>query len=124
MTFVNRIAGAVALAGVLIVAGIPQAGAALFNWSFSGDTAGDTGSGTLTTTGSTSPFTVTDITGTFDGNTITALLPAGSFALNDNLVFEPAPFLDGFGISFSIAGGTPVNIFFDPNFEFYVGLAG
>jgi hypothetical protein len=86
----------------------------IFDWSYSGDSAGNTGSGTLTVTGATSPFTATDITGTYDGSAIPAggLLPPGSIGSNSNLVYVPAPFLDGQGISFSITGGTQVNMFF------------
>ena len=43
-----------------------QARATLYDWTYGGD-GHHSGSGILTTTGATSPFTITAITGTFDG---------------------------------------------------------
>jgi hypothetical protein len=92
--------------------------ATLYNWTFSGDTAGDTGSGTLTTTGATSPFLMIDINGTYDGSNINGKLPPGTCCggpglNNDNFVFvPPSPaFLDERGIGFSTASLPDVNIF-------------
>jgi hypothetical protein len=87
----------------------------VFDWSYSGDSDGDTGSGTLTVTGATSPFTLTTITGTYDGSAINSVpLPPGSCRgspSNDNLVFLPAPFLDFSGIGLSTTSLPEVNIF-------------
>jgi hypothetical protein len=109
-------AGALALV-VSLTPGLARADL-IFDWSFSGDTAGDTGSGTLTVTGATSPFTLTTITGTYDGSSInTTPLPPGTCcdptpsARNNNLVYVPAPFLDINGIAFSTASLPDVNIF-------------
>ena len=106
---------AVALAAAVAAWQTP-ASAPLFDWSFS-DAAGDSGSGTLTATGASSPFTMTAITGTYDGSAVTGVLPPGtccSSPPNDNLVyFPPSPaFLDLEGIGFSTATLPDVNIFF------------
>jgi PEP-CTERM motif len=105
------------LAGVLAVAvaagfGAAPAYATLYDWSYSGDSSGNTGSGSLTTTGATSPFTATDITGSYNGNGITGLLPPDSIAMNNNLIYIPPPYLDLSGIGFTTSL-TSVNIFFD-----------
>jgi hypothetical protein len=107
-----------AIAGALIATGTPQAKATVYDWSFSG--ASDSGSGTLTATGASSPFTMTAITGAFDGIAITGVAPPGTccFAFppfNDNLVFVPAPFLDTNGIAFITQDGSGVDIFFNGN---------
>ena len=112
-----------AIAGALIATGIPQAKATVYDWSFSGAALGGasaTGSGTLTATGASSPFTMTAITGTFNGIAITGVAPPGTccFAFppfNDNLVFVPGPFLDTNGIGFNTNDGilNGVTIFFN-----------
>ncbi len=57
---------------------------------------------------------ITGITGIFDGSNITGLSTLGGA---NNKVYEPAPFLDDFGLSFSVAGGPDVNVFFnDPTY--------
>ncbi|HEY1880001.1 MAG TPA: PEP-CTERM sorting domain-containing protein [Caulobacteraceae bacterium] len=85
------------------------ANATVWDFTFAGP--GDTGSGTFTTAGGSSPFTITGITGTVDGNAITALLAPGVFAVNDNILYSPAPYLDLNGVSF-VANGVDLNLFF------------
>jgi hypothetical protein len=104
--------------------------ATVYDWSYS-DPAGDTGSGTLTVTGATSPFTMTDITGTYNGSSINTpgVLPPGTCCgvpANDNLVFvPPSPnFLDQSGIGFSTASLPAVNLFFDESVPSYAALNG
>ena len=115
---------------LLVAAGTPVY-AAVYDWSFS-DPAGDTGSGTLTVTGATSPFTMTDIKGTYDGSNINGPLPPGipggccGDPGNDNLVFFPATratpfFLDPLGIGFSTSSLSGVNIFFFDTYGVYNG---
>ncbi|HEX4533418.1 MAG TPA: PEP-CTERM sorting domain-containing protein [Rhizomicrobium sp.] len=96
---------------------------------------GITGSGTITTGQANPPgsfFTpsleITGITGTFDGNTITALLPDGTFYVtsglfgspgNDNILYYPGTqtfngqptYLDRYGVAFS-TGTDMINLFF------------
>lgn len=84
-----------------------------FDWIWSGS---DTGNGTLTATpvSGTDHELVTSMTGTFDGLTITGLLPLDTLLGNDNLIF-PAQnggplgktFLDFLGVSFHVTIGTP-----------------
>jgi hypothetical protein len=62
-TFRTTAVGAAALALVVsLTPGLARADV-IFDWSFS-DPGGDTGSGTLTVTGATSPFLMTAISGT------------------------------------------------------------
>src|SRR5215469_14585909 len=92
---------AVALAASLALAGTP-AHATLLDWTFTGS--GISGEGTLTVTGTASPFDVTDITGTFMGLAATSLTITGLNSVAgqpDNLLLEPAPFVDNSGISFN-----------------------
>jgi hypothetical protein len=106
-----------ALVGLLL-AGAAPARADLYDWTFSGT---DNGSGTLTTTGGASPFTVTAITGLFDGNPITELLDPGTCCggiLNSNNLYVPGPYLDVGGIAFSVNGVTE-NIYYDRYGEVY-----
>jgi hypothetical protein len=111
--------GAAALAlAVSLTPGLARADL-VFDWSFSGDSAGDTGNGTLTVTGAASPFTMTTITGTYDSSSINSTpLPPGTCcgnpsSRNDNLVYDPPSpgFLDLQGIGFSTASRPVVNIF-------------
>src|SRR5258708_11778426 len=108
-SFTSRAAGFCAVVGAvtaLVLSGTP-AQATLFDFSISGS---HTGSGTLTTTDTSSPFTITGITGAFDGHTITGLDPG--FLGADDVIFVPAPFLDFDGLSF-FENGLKVNVFAD-----------
>jgi hypothetical protein len=118
--------------GLMVAAGTSPtpAYATLFDWTYSakfetnpGSTI--TGSGTLTTTGPSSPFTMTDINGTFDNIAITGpVTPGGTIIGNNNEVHVPAPFIDVFGIGFFIKGGTSVNIYFTTTHSTYQDIAG
>ena len=86
------------------------AGPITFNFTISGV---DTGNFAITE----SSGTITNITGTFDGSTISSLLGTGTFSSNDNLFFTPAPYLDFGGVSFSLAvpdtfGNSYVNLYY------------
>jgi hypothetical protein len=101
--------------------------AAVYNWTYNDSTSGDSGSGTLTVSGAASPFTVTDITGLFNGSAITALAPVDTCCgvpgqpLNDNLIFEPAPYLDLSGMAFLISGDA-INLYFLEDIQRYGAL--
>jgi hypothetical protein len=75
--------------------------------------------GTLTTTGLLNgAYTVTGISGTWNGYTITGLLPPGSYGDNDNLLFPAGPHLDDSGITFQVNapgddGSGDVNVYYD-----------
>jgi hypothetical protein len=79
------------------------------SWDFSFTSTGpDTASGTFTTTNTGPTYTVTDITGTIDGSTITGL---SSYAGADQLLFMPGPpNFDVGGISFSALDGISYNL--------------
>lgn len=136
-----------------------------FSWSYSGTgffgTGTDTASGTLTIGGlsptcgsppscsySNPPFTtapgstITSITGTWDGFTITGLITPGLFDQNNNVLYLPPNevFLDASGsgqpggLAFFVSNytgnnvPTPTNVavqlFFDTNFLEYAALTG
>lgn len=79
---------------------VTQAEAArTFAFSFSG--AGVSGSGRLTTADAGSPYQITGITGTINGDAITGL---SGYAAADNLLYYPTqPFVDFSGLSFTTA---------------------
>ena len=98
---------------------LPDEGALLWTWSYSGE--GITASGTLTTTDTADAdgfHLITDITGTRNGEAIVALQPTGTsipgnepFAV-DNLISLTDPQLTGSGFGYAIADGTFANPFF------------
>ncbi|HET6184542.1 MAG TPA: PEP-CTERM sorting domain-containing protein [Acetobacteraceae bacterium] len=85
-----------------------------YDWSYK-DPSGNSGSGTLTLSPGSSPYTLAAITGTFDGIPVASVAPPGtccSSPANDNLVYIPSPYLDLAGIGFYVDGGTAVNLYF------------
>jgi hypothetical protein len=81
-----------------------------YQFSISGSGIGSTGVLTASLTGSA--YTVSNITGNYDGSLITGLLPAGTYQANDNLLYPTQPLLDFSGISFSV-GSLDYNLFYD-----------
>jgi hypothetical protein len=118
---------ALMIGGLLpLAAGLAHASAETFDWSITGpssDLGGVvyTGSGTLVTSNTSVPggvgntqsgYLVTGITGTLDGSAITGLLPVGTFAGNDNLVFPiSSSLLDPSGLAFTTKSGIDVDLF-------------
>jgi hypothetical protein len=97
---------------VLLLVTAP-ARAAIYDWSYSDPNR--SGSGTLTVSGGASPFTITDISGSFAGNSILQLLSPGECCGApgaDNLFFSPGPFLSGNGMAFVADGPNFYNILF------------
>jgi hypothetical protein len=102
-----RIRASVVAIFAVSLSSVTQARAATCNWSYSDSTY--SGSGTLTTTGANSPFTITSIKGSFDFSNSLQLLEPGSCCglsedSNDNLLYSststrPA-LLDGNGLAF------------------------
>ena len=98
----------------------PVHAAILWSWNYSG--AGITASGTFTTLDSPDAqggYLITAITGTRNGQTITALQPTGTWIPGnepyevDNLVFaDPGPQLTKAGFGFALADGTYSNPFY------------
>jgi hypothetical protein len=76
-------------------------------------------SGVLTTTGlSGNAYTVTGISGMWNGYTIMGLLPTDSYGSNDNLLFPGGPYVDNNGITFQVNapgddGNGAVNLFYN-----------
>lgn len=119
----------VMLAVVAFVATSGAARANSYDWTW--QDISNTYSGTLTTNGSCGPACelVDSITGSFFGSNITGLLPPGTFPAsgfpNDNHL-RPATALivDDYGISFSLANGTEINIFESISGKTYCGNTG
>jgi hypothetical protein len=98
----------------------------VFTFSFTG--ASDSGSGTFTANpnGTAGEYVITGMTGTVDGSAVMAVLginsyPFAPFATNDNILFDPASvqapnftagFLDINGVSFVLANGEDMNLYF------------
>ncbi len=92
------------LAAAVVVCGAAQARV----WDFSYSGGGETGSGTFITGNAGSPFTITGISGTADGSTITGL---SSYAGSDQLLYIGGPYYADFGgISFATAAGIDYNL--------------
>src|SRR5689334_21851778 len=106
-----------AIFAAFLTSGTP-ARATLYNWTYGGD-GHHSGSGTLTTTGATSPFTITAFTGTFDGvNSLQLLDPGDCCGIpdNDNLLYSPpSTLLDGSGLAFENFAPGFFQIFFNDN---------
>ncbi len=99
----SKLLGLMALVSLVLALSGGAASAVTFDWS----TTGPTGSGTFTATDDGSgQYTITDITGTFEGYNITELSLPGTY-YNDNLLFYPvlpdSPQLDSSGVSFLAA---------------------
>jgi hypothetical protein len=104
---------------------VTSAGGGLYNFSFTGTL--DSGSGVFTTstTGTSGEFLITGVTGTTDGSTISSLFAAGTYPFllggGDNFLFFPAiinfpntgaAYLDIFGLSYALANGKDVNLYY------------
>lgn len=102
MSKINGFAAGVAFAATVLgasMAGGAAQAAKVFDFSYSG--AGVSGSGVITTGDAGSPFTITAISGTANGEAITGL---STYAGADNLLYFPTePFVDFSGIAFSTA---------------------
>jgi hypothetical protein len=110
MDFRSRFLGQASLATAVFAAAVflavPAKANTVFDFSFT-DSAGDIASGVLDVTGSGFPFTVTSISGLWDGHAITGLDP---YAAADQLLYGPLPpNADVGGISFDVATGLIVN---------------
>ena len=111
-----------ALAGLLAIGIAAPASAAQYMFDFSATE--QAGSGTVTTS---SPIfasrgytaqTITGITGTYNGSTITELI-AGLFG-SDNLYYLTGPsFVDGSGLGFGTSAGNQVNLFYQDSAPSY-----
>jgi len=66
----------------------------------------DSATGQLTTAGAGYPYTVTGISGSFDGAAITGLSP---YASADQLLYQADPYADFSGLSFTVTGGITYN---------------
>lgn len=103
------------LSAAILGMGSANAMADTFSFSFSGTS--DSGSGVFTAdpTGTAGEYDIVGVSGVTDGSAITGLLSVGSFFGNDNLLFYPATgssYVDFDGVSYSLANGNDVNLFF------------
>ncbi|HEY0263346.1 MAG TPA: PEP-CTERM sorting domain-containing protein [Granulicella sp.] len=107
-TTCKRLGGLLALFLLFVSAPALHADTLTWDWSFSGSNPyfgfgpGITGSGTLTTSSTPNAFgqyIVTDITGTWDGRTITSLVGPSFFT--DDALYSSNPELDASGIAFT-----------------------
>jgi hypothetical protein len=115
------------LLAVGLLMGPMASNAVMWNWTYTrvllvGETSPG-GGGTFTTNDLASgSYLITGITGTYEGNAITSLLPTGSFGNNDSLLFETAPQLTVFGFSF-VAAGVNRNFYWGIGYQdFGVGI--
>ena len=96
--------------GAMFIAGQAKANA-FYNWSLlipTTSTGFVAGSGAFSTAMPISGQTLlSTFTGVFDGIAITALLTPGTIGSNDNLVSNTQFYLDGNGVSFSLASADP-----------------
>jgi len=98
----------------------------MWEWSFSSDLY--TGNGTLETDSTTvtlfgfTGYPIVSITGTWDGDAITGLLPFNTVGSNDNLLGNSIQLLSTFGMAFLSAADGPVNIFHN-GLTFYRGTS-
>lgn len=125
-SFLSGMAVAVALA----LTSLPSKADIVWNWSWAwdpgfpssgcgcggGNSAPDvpTNGGTLTTTDFSvfGAYQITGITGTWEGLTITGLLPVGGpNAFNNNLLWDTPPLLDFNGLAFNVSNGDYIEIF-------------
>jgi hypothetical protein len=85
----------------------------LFDFNFTGSQFGGSGTFTATPDGG-NQYTITGISGTVDGQTITGLLNANTFDHNDNFLFDPGNFFgslpfDQQGVSFQLGSGSHIS---------------
>jgi len=102
-----------------LLASVPARASTLFDFSFYDTGTGGSiisASGVLTTSPLGSNFLITDITGMFNGNPISSLVPPGGYASNNNVLYSGIPSLDFSGVSFVVPALAPlenVNVYFD-----------
>jgi hypothetical protein len=101
-----KIAAAVAAAVLATAVANAPASAKVWDFSFT-DAASDSASGQFVTGAVGYPYTITGISGVFDGFAITGL---SSYAGSDQLLYRAAPYADTGGISFSVANGNDYNL--------------
>ena len=97
-----------------------------FDFTFSGGTFSASGQFTASPTG-VGTYLITGVSGTTNGVAITGVLPAKSFAGNDNVLQDPGPVLNSFGVSYNLANGDAINLYTYQNIDsatLYVPSAG
>jgi hypothetical protein len=120
---------AVLLAVLALAATVPAQADELFAFSYSLPGTGPTpmavsASGLFATTDlSGGSYTVTGVSGTWNGVAITGIIAPGGFDGNDNLLFPTAPYLTFGGLSFAVNGvgddgAGNVNVFFIEGFGY------
>jgi hypothetical protein len=87
-----------------------------FDFTFSGGAVSASGQFTAIPTG-VGTYLITGVSGTTNGVTITGILPPKNFAGNDNVLEEPGPVLNSFGVSYSLANGEEINLYIYQNID-------
>ncbi len=95
---------------------LPSAKAETLDISFSGGPLGYSGSGAFSATNNGGVYTVTGVvsgivTDPYFGSS--AIVSLSNYAGPDNLVNPSAPYFDVNGLSFALANGVSINLFFD-----------
>ena len=92
-----------------------------YNYSFTG--AGVSGSGTvgIVATMTDGTYKVTSISGQVNNQMINGLLQEGLYKNNDNTFYQGDSYVDGNGVSFDLADGSEVNIYYDGSDYYFQG---
>jgi hypothetical protein len=106
---------------VTFITGIAAHADDVYNYAYTGSGVAGSGQVSLIGTDSDGVFQVTAIGGEVNGINITGLLPVNSYKDNDNLFYFSDTYLDANGVSFSLASGANVNIFYENGDWFFQG---
>ena len=92
-----------------------------YNYSFTGG--GVAGSGTvgIVSAGTDGIYQVTSMGGQVNNQGVNGLLQPGVYKGNDNLFFQGDSYVDANGVSFDLADGSQVNIYYDGSDYYFQG---
>src|SRR5258708_38575904 len=88
----------------------------IFDFTFSGGEISASGQFTAISTG-VGTYLITGVSGTTNGVAITGVLPPKSYGGNDNVLQDPGPVPDSFGIGYSLANGHAINLYIFQNID-------
>jgi hypothetical protein len=87
-----------------------------FDFAFSGGAVSASGQFTAISTG-VGTYLITGVSGTTNGLAITGVLPPKSYGGNDNVLQDPGPVPDSFGIGYRLANGHAINLYIYQNID-------